>query len=293
MLEVGAGLGVLTACWPRAVAHVHAVEIDRRLEPALTRTLEGLGNVTRALGRRDAPRPRRRSRRRRRRSSPTCPTTSPRRSCSSRSGACPALRALVRAGAAGGRRAAAARPGDALYGGPERAVRARARAGRPPPRVAQRLRAAPNVDSMLVAFTRRRAGRSSRRDWPAVVATACVPPSRTAARRSATRSRWRAGAPTARRSRRPAAPPASIRRARAEALAGRDLRGPRAARPRRRARAASRSISACASGRAAPTATTSSRPCSPRSPLGDELELEPARDAPASRRRAWRAATRS
>src|SRR5204863_420792 len=36
VLEVGAGLGVLTAWLARRVALVHAVEIDRRLEPALT-----------------------------------------------------------------------------------------------------------------------------------------------------------------------------------------------------------------------------------------------------------------
>jgi 16S rRNA (adenine1518-N6/adenine1519-N6)-dimethyltransferase len=45
VLEIGAGLGVLTAHLSPHVAHVHAVEIDRRLEPALTRSLEGLSNV--------------------------------------------------------------------------------------------------------------------------------------------------------------------------------------------------------------------------------------------------------
>jgi 16S rRNA (adenine1518-N6/adenine1519-N6)-dimethyltransferase len=45
-LEVGAGLGVLTAALADAVAHVHAVEIDTRLEPAITRSLAGRGNVT-------------------------------------------------------------------------------------------------------------------------------------------------------------------------------------------------------------------------------------------------------
>ena len=37
VLEVGAGLGVLTAALARAAGTVHAVEIDRRLEPALAR----------------------------------------------------------------------------------------------------------------------------------------------------------------------------------------------------------------------------------------------------------------
>jgi len=44
-LEVGAGLGVLTVALARAAAHVHAVEIDRRLEPALADALAGAGNV--------------------------------------------------------------------------------------------------------------------------------------------------------------------------------------------------------------------------------------------------------
>lgn len=46
VLEVGAGLGVLTVALGRAAAHVHAVELDRRLEPALTTALAGAGNVS-------------------------------------------------------------------------------------------------------------------------------------------------------------------------------------------------------------------------------------------------------
>ena len=45
-LEIGAGVGTLTAYLAGICAHVHAVEIDRRLEQALTRTLEGTTNVT-------------------------------------------------------------------------------------------------------------------------------------------------------------------------------------------------------------------------------------------------------
>jgi len=45
-LEIGAGVGTLTARLAAHCAHVHAVEIDRRLEPALSRTLDGLGNVS-------------------------------------------------------------------------------------------------------------------------------------------------------------------------------------------------------------------------------------------------------
>jgi 16S rRNA (adenine1518-N6/adenine1519-N6)-dimethyltransferase len=39
VLEVGAGLGVLTAALARVARHVHAFEIDRSLEPALRATL--------------------------------------------------------------------------------------------------------------------------------------------------------------------------------------------------------------------------------------------------------------
>lgn len=45
VLEVGPGLGVLTAALADAVSVVHAVEIDRRLGPALERTLEPHPNV--------------------------------------------------------------------------------------------------------------------------------------------------------------------------------------------------------------------------------------------------------
>jgi 16S rRNA (adenine1518-N6/adenine1519-N6)-dimethyltransferase len=45
-LEIGAGVGTLTARLAEHCAHVHAIEIDRRLEPALERTLAGRDNVT-------------------------------------------------------------------------------------------------------------------------------------------------------------------------------------------------------------------------------------------------------
>jgi 16S rRNA (adenine1518-N6/adenine1519-N6)-dimethyltransferase len=45
VLEVGAGLGVLTAALASAAARVHAFEIDRSLEPALRATLAGRDNV--------------------------------------------------------------------------------------------------------------------------------------------------------------------------------------------------------------------------------------------------------
>jgi 16S rRNA (adenine1518-N6/adenine1519-N6)-dimethyltransferase len=45
VLEVGPGLGVLTAFLAARVAHVHAVEVDRRLEAHLSRALQGTRNV--------------------------------------------------------------------------------------------------------------------------------------------------------------------------------------------------------------------------------------------------------
>ena len=44
-LEVGAGLGVLTVALARAARAVHAVELDRRLEPALADALTGIDGV--------------------------------------------------------------------------------------------------------------------------------------------------------------------------------------------------------------------------------------------------------
>jgi 16S rRNA (adenine1518-N6/adenine1519-N6)-dimethyltransferase len=45
-LEIGPGLGVLTRYLADRVRHVHAVELDRSLEPRLTRALAGAENVT-------------------------------------------------------------------------------------------------------------------------------------------------------------------------------------------------------------------------------------------------------
>lgn len=46
VLEIGPGLGTLTVALARAARHVHAVEIDRRLEPVLATSLSGHANVT-------------------------------------------------------------------------------------------------------------------------------------------------------------------------------------------------------------------------------------------------------
>ena len=50
VLEVGAGLGVLTVALARAARHVHAVELDRRLEPALTAALAAAPPVSLVWG---------------------------------------------------------------------------------------------------------------------------------------------------------------------------------------------------------------------------------------------------
>jgi 16S rRNA (adenine1518-N6/adenine1519-N6)-dimethyltransferase len=50
VLEVGPGLGVLTRFLADRVAHVHAVEVDRSLEPRLREELGGRGNVDLVFG---------------------------------------------------------------------------------------------------------------------------------------------------------------------------------------------------------------------------------------------------
>ena len=50
VLEVGPGLGVLTALSRRAAAYVHAVELDPSLEPPLLDRLAGRANVELHLG---------------------------------------------------------------------------------------------------------------------------------------------------------------------------------------------------------------------------------------------------
>jgi len=50
VLEVGPGLGVLTAYLAERVARVHAVELDRALEPHLAERLAGYSNVDVHIG---------------------------------------------------------------------------------------------------------------------------------------------------------------------------------------------------------------------------------------------------
>ena len=79
VLEVGPGLGVLTAYLAERVARVHAVELDRGLEPHLAERLRGRDERRAHIRRRAPARPRRARARRRRSSSRTCRTTSRRR----------------------------------------------------------------------------------------------------------------------------------------------------------------------------------------------------------------------
>ncbi len=46
VLEIGGGLGVLSEYLAQRVAHVHVVELDRALEPALRDAVDGFDNVT-------------------------------------------------------------------------------------------------------------------------------------------------------------------------------------------------------------------------------------------------------
>lgn len=50
VLEIGPGLGVLTSFLAARVAHVHAVEVDRRLEPGLRAALAAADNVELSFG---------------------------------------------------------------------------------------------------------------------------------------------------------------------------------------------------------------------------------------------------
>ncbi len=45
VLEIGPGLGILTAFLAEHAAHVHAVELDRSLEPHISTTLEALAKA--------------------------------------------------------------------------------------------------------------------------------------------------------------------------------------------------------------------------------------------------------
>ena len=199
---------------------MHAVEIDRRLEAALRRTLDGLDNVTVHWG--DAmrmalddlePRPRH--------SSPTCRTTSPPRCCSTRSAAA-GRAALVRASSSarsptGSRR----RPETPLYGAPSvLCALALEQTGRHA--VSRSVFVpVPNVDSTLVAFVRRPEWDELAGDWPRIVATvrSAFAYRRKTVANALALAGWRADR---RRSTRPAAASASIR-----------ARAPRRCRPTR------------------------------------------------------------
>ena len=169
-LEIGAGVGTLTAYLAERCAHVHAVEIDRRLEEALTRTLSGTANVTVHwgdamridLGAFDPP--------------PTAfvanlPYHVAAPLVLDSIAGLPSVRrwcVLVQREIA--ERLVAA-PGSALYGGPSvLSALALEPAGRH--NVSRSVFVpVPNVDSALVAFVRRSEWEGLAPDWPAIVAT--------------------------------------------------------------------------------------------------------------------------
>jgi 16S rRNA (adenine1518-N6/adenine1519-N6)-dimethyltransferase len=169
-LEIGAGVGTLTAFLAARCAHVHAVEIDRGLEGALARTLAGHANVTMHWG--DAMRldltgleP-----------LPTAfvanlPYHVAAPLVLDSIGGLPALRrwcVLVQREIAG---RLTATVGDALYGAPSvLCALALAPAGRHA--VSRSVFVpVPNVDSTLVAFTRRPEWVELAGDWPQIAAT--------------------------------------------------------------------------------------------------------------------------
>ena len=155
VLEVGPGLGVLTAYLAERVARVHAVELDRALEPHLAERLRGRENVDLTFG--DAlrldlaalePAPRRSSSR-------TCRTTSRRRSIVESLDGLPSVEPLDASWCS-------ARSPTASSRGPARRPTARSRcscSSRPSARASIPVsrtvfRPPPNVDSALVAFRR-------------------------------------------------------------------------------------------------------------------------------------------
>ena len=87
VLEVGPGEGVLTERLAERASHVHAIEIDRGLEPRLA-ALAALRQRQPALGRRDESSTSPASSPRRPRWSPTCPTRWRRRCSCARSSSC-------------------------------------------------------------------------------------------------------------------------------------------------------------------------------------------------------------
>ncbi len=169
-LEVGAGVGTLTARLAGACAHVHAVEIDRRLEQALTRTLAGTDNVSVHWG--DAMRLDLAA------FEPTAtafvanlPYHVAAPLVLDSIGGLPAVErwcVLVQREIAD---RLVAGPGGALYGGPSvLSALALAPAGRH--NVSRSVFVpVPNVDSALVAFTRRPQWPELAADWPRIVAT--------------------------------------------------------------------------------------------------------------------------
>ena len=210
VLEIGGGLGVLSEHLAPRCAHVHVVELDRALEPALRDALAPLRQHDAARRRRDDARPRgARPRADEGRRQPALRDRRRRRSCA-RSRSCRrSTRWVAMVQKEVGERFAAA-PGDRRL---RRAVGARparlrrARAARPVSRTV--FHPVPNVDSVLVVLERTGAGAAA---GAARARAGRVRPPPQGARRA--RWRWPPGAPAptcasarARRSRRSAIRP--------------------------------------------------------------------------------------
>ena len=174
----------------------------------------------------------------------------------------PGIAALVRAWCSA-RSPSGSAPGRATRSTAGRACSSASRSRRPaatPSRAASSRRCPTSTPRSW----RSRAGRAwpeLAADWPAIVATvhAAFAHRRKTLANALALAGWRADRAAVEAA---CAPPASIPGARAEALPPETLRRPRAD-GRVDVLAGSRSISACASARAARTATTSWRPCSP------------------------------
>ena len=161
VLEVGPGLGVLTAALADAARHVHAIELDRRLEPALARSRWPAAGTS--------PCVRRRARRRPGGARPRADGLRREPAVQRRDAADRRLaRAACRPSSAGRvmiQRELGDRllrpPGTPAYGAPSVLVQLACEPQRAPPRVTHACsRRRPNVDSALVGFRR-----SDR--WPA------------------------------------------------------------------------------------------------------------------------------
>ena len=188
VLEIGGGLGVLSAYLAPRVRHLHVVETDAKLEPVLREALDATAATPRSdRGRDEAATSAASTRARQGGREPALRRRDVRRSCA-RSRSCPRSTDWMRDGAARDRRPARGLAGHQGLRHPVRARAARLRGGVRAPDLAQRLPPAAERRLGARAAAPHRAGRVGRRS-----PTSCAPRSRTGARRCRARSRRRAG----------------------------------------------------------------------------------------------------